>query len=124
MKSPLRFYAFPLIVLALAGCATQGKPPPVIPLDEPVEAQFIPEPPTPVEVVALPEPLALPAQLKPLPDGEDAEPAPEPADETVRVSKANTEARVAPRARAMSMRFRCGPSPMARCTRSMPRRDA
>ncbi|HCT4780190.1 TPA: P-type conjugative transfer protein TrbG [Pseudomonas aeruginosa] len=96
MTSPVCFYVFPLMLLALAGCATQGKPPPVIPLDEPVEAQFIPEPPAPVEVVALPEPLALPAQLKPLPDGEDAEPAPEPADETVRVSKANTEARVAP----------------------------
>ncbi|WP_273649823.1 TrbG/VirB9 family P-type conjugative transfer protein, partial [Pseudomonas aeruginosa] len=96
MKSLIRFYAFPLMLLALAGCATQGKPPPVIPLDEPVEAQFVPEPPAPVEVVALPEPLALPAQLKPLPDGEGAEPAPEPADETVRVSKANTEARVAP----------------------------
>ncbi|WP_447935689.1 P-type conjugative transfer protein TrbG [Stenotrophomonas lactitubi] len=96
MTTSLRFYAFPLIAFALAGCATQGKPPPVIPLDEPVEAQFIPEPPAPVEVVALPEPLALPAQLKPLPDSEDAQPAPEPADETVRVSRANTEARVAP----------------------------
>lgn len=42
MTFPLRFYAFPLITLMLAGCATQGKPPPVIPLDEPVEAQFIP----------------------------------------------------------------------------------
>ncbi|HCI2720159.1 P-type conjugative transfer protein TrbG [Pseudomonas aeruginosa] len=96
MKSPIRFYAFPLMLMALAGCATQGKPPPVIPLDEPVEAQFIPEPPAPVEVVALPEPLALPAQLKPLPNAGEAESAPEPADETVRVSKANTEARVAP----------------------------
>lgn len=44
----------------------------------------------------MPEPLALPAQLKPLPEGGEARPVPEPADETVRVSKANTEARVAP----------------------------
>lgn len=96
MSVPFRFFALPLILLGLSGCATQGKPPPVISLDEPVQAQPLPEPPTPIEVVAVPEPLALPAQLKPLPDGEDAEPAPEPADETVRVSKANTEARVAP----------------------------
>jgi hypothetical protein len=85
---------FPLTVLALSGCATQGKPPPSISLDEPVQAQPLPEPPAPVEVVAVPEPLALPAQLKPLP--RDAAPAPEPADEKVRVSRANAEARIAP----------------------------
>lgn len=56
----------------------------------------MPEPPAPVEVVAIPEPLPLPGQLKPLPDTEEAKPAPEPADETVRVSRANAEARVAP----------------------------
>ncbi|EMH7816354.1 TPA: P-type conjugative transfer protein TrbG [Pseudomonas aeruginosa] len=84
------------LVAALAGCATQGKAPPVIPLDEPVQAQLVSDPPSPVEVVAVPEPLALPEQLKPLPEGDEAQPAPEPADETVRVSKANTEARVAP----------------------------
>ncbi|EME3304415.1 P-type conjugative transfer protein TrbG [Stenotrophomonas maltophilia] len=84
------------LVAALAGCATQRKPPPVIPLDEPVQAQLVPDPPSPVEVVAVLEPLALPEQLKPLPEGDEAQPAPEPADETVRVSKANTEARVAP----------------------------
>ncbi len=64
--------ALPLILLAstrlLAGCATQGKPPPVISLDEPVQAQPLPEPPNSIEVVTVPEPLALPAQLKPLPD--------------------------------------------------------
>lgn len=54
-----------------------------------------PEPPAPVEVVAVPEVLPMPAQLKPL-EGEDAKPAPEPADEKVRVSRANAEARVAP----------------------------
>jgi hypothetical protein len=77
-----------------AGCASQGKPPPSISLDEPVQAQPLPEPPAPVEVVAVPEPLALPAQLKPLP--EPKAPAPEPADEKVRVSRANAEARIAP----------------------------
>ncbi|WP_273622727.1 P-type conjugative transfer protein TrbG [Pseudomonas aeruginosa] len=70
--------------------------PPSISLDEPVQAQLLPEPPAPVAVVAVPEPLALPAQLKPLPTADEATPAPEPADETVRVSKANAEARIAP----------------------------
>src|SRR3546814_16627554 len=47
-------------------------------------------------VVAVPEVLPMPAQLKPVPEAEDAKPAPEPADEKVRVSRANAEARVAP----------------------------
>lgn len=96
MMPSLRFYAFPLALLALAGCATQGKPPPAISLDEPVQAELLPEPPSPVEVIAVPEPLALPAQLKPLPGTEGGTSTPEPADETVRVSRANAEARVAP----------------------------
>ena len=86
----------PLILLALAGCATQGKPAPRITLDEPVAAQMLPEPPSPIEVVAVPQPLALPAQLKPLPEQGESKPVPEPADEKVRVSRANQEARIAP----------------------------
>lgn len=78
----------------LAGCASQE--PPVIALDEPVEAQRLPEPPKPIEVVEVPKPLALPAQLKPLPETQPSKPAKEPADERVRVSRANREARVAP----------------------------
>ena len=50
-----------LAALALAGCASQGKPPPSISLDEPVQAQPLPEPP------ALPEPLALPERPEPHP---------------------------------------------------------
>ncbi|RLM20435.1 P-type conjugative transfer protein TrbG [Brenneria alni] len=100
MNLPFRFYALPLMLLAstvlFSGCASQGKPPPSISLDEPVQAQPLPEPPKPVEVVAVPEPLALPAQLKPLPEVDAATPAPEPADEKVRVSRANAEARIAP----------------------------
>ncbi|MFM5701003.1 P-type conjugative transfer protein TrbG [Aeromonas caviae] len=96
MNLPFRFYALPLILLVLSGCASQGKPPPSISLDEPVQAQLLPEPPAPVAVVALPEPLALPAQLKPLPTADEAKAVLEPADETVRVSKANAEARIAP----------------------------
>ena len=94
MNDLFRKSALPVILLALAGCA-QGKPP-TISLDEPVQAQPLPEPPAPVEVVAVPEVLPMPAQLKPLPEAEDAKPTPEPADETVRVSRANAEARVAP----------------------------
>jgi len=89
-------YGLPLILLALSGCATQGKPPPAISLDEPVQAQVLPEPPMPIEVVAVPEPLPLPAQLKPLPEQGEPKPVPEPVDEKVRVSRANQEARIAP----------------------------
>ena len=98
MRLSLRFYALVLTVVALSGCASQGKPPPVISLDEPAQAQPLPlpDPPKPVEVVTVPEPLALPAQLKPLPEADAAPAAPEPADEKVRVSRANAEARVAP----------------------------
>ncbi|AXL71369.1 P-type conjugative transfer protein TrbG [Pseudomonas aeruginosa] len=84
------------LVAALAGCASQGKPPPRISLDEPVQAQPLPEPPKPVEVVTVPKVLPLPAQMKPLPEADEAKPAPEPADEIVRVSRANAEARIAP----------------------------
>lgn len=100
MSLSFRFYALPSILLAssvlFSGCASQGKPLPSISLDEPVQAQPLPEPPAPVEVVAVPEPLALPAQLKPLPKVDTAPTVPEPADEKVRVSRANAEARIAP----------------------------
>lgn len=96
MNLPFRFYALPLLLFALSGCATQGKPPPTISLDEPVQAQPLPEPPMPVEVVEVPTVLPMPSQLKPLPEVDEDKPAPEPADETVRVSKANAEARIAP----------------------------
>jgi len=96
MKPSLYFYAFVLTLAALSGCATQGKPPPVISLDEPVQAQLLPEPPAPVEVVTVPEILPIPAQLKPLPDAEETKSASEPVDEKLRVSRANAEARIAP----------------------------
>jgi type IV secretion system protein VirB9 len=100
MNLPFRFYAFVLTLAAttssLLGCASHGKPPPRISLDEPVLAQPLPEPPKPVEVVEVPKVLPMPAQMKTLPDMGEAEPAPEPADETVRVSRANAEARIAP----------------------------
>src|SRR3546814_13771241 len=46
MNDLFRKTALPVILLAstvlFAGCATQGKPPPVISLDEPVQAQPLP----------------------------------------------------------------------------------
>ncbi|MDH0735688.1 P-type conjugative transfer protein TrbG [Achromobacter spanius] len=96
MNDVFRKSALSVIFLAFSGCSTQGKPPPSISLDEPMQAQPLPEPPKPVEVVTVPEPLALPAQLKLLPESERAKPAPEPTDEKVRVSRANAEARIAP----------------------------
>src|SRR3546814_15222878 len=100
MNDLFRKTALPVILLAstvlFAGCATQGKPPPVISLDEPVQAQPLPAPPAPVEVVAVPEVLPLPAQLKPVPEAEDAKPAPEPADAKALVSRANSQASVPP----------------------------
>ncbi|HDR8925002.1 TPA: P-type conjugative transfer protein TrbG [Burkholderia vietnamiensis] len=96
MNLPFRSYVLPLMLLALSRCATQGKPLPPISLDEPVQAQPLPEPPKPVEVVEVPKVLPMPTQMKPLPELDEAKPAPEPADETVRVSKANAEARIAP----------------------------
>ncbi len=95
MKPSLRFCVLVLIATTLAGCATPRKPP-TISLDEPVQAQPLPELPKPVEVVAVPEPLPLPGQLMPLPPQGETPPAPEPEDERVRVSRANAEARVAP----------------------------
>ena len=102
MSAHFRKPALPVILLAstvlFSGCATQGKPPPSISLDEPVQvqAQPLPEAPKPVEVVSVPEPLALPGQLMPLPGTADAKASPEPTDEKLRVSRANAEARIAP----------------------------
>lgn len=96
MKTSSHFYALPLVLLVLSGCATQGKPPPTISLDDAVQAQPLPEPPKPVEVVMVPKVLPMPAQLKPLPETDEAEATSEPADETLRVSTANEEARMAP----------------------------
>lgn len=91
-----RFYVLAVTLAALSGCATHGKPPPRISLDEPVQAQPLPELPRPIQVVAVPKVLPMPAQMKPLPEADEATPAPEPVDETVRVSRANAEARIAP----------------------------
>jgi type IV secretion system protein VirB9 len=90
----------PLILSAtlvtISGCATHGKPPPDITLDEPVAAHALPELPKPIEVVEVPKLLPLPEQLKALGNPPEDKPAPESPDEKTRVARANAEARVAP----------------------------
>ncbi|WP_312932369.1 P-type conjugative transfer protein TrbG [Stutzerimonas nitrititolerans] len=96
MSLSCRIGTLSLVLFAIAGCANQGKPAPRISLDEPVQAQPLPEPPKPVEVVEVPKVLPLPVQMKPLPAADDTEASPEPVDEKLRVSRANREARMAP----------------------------
>ena len=100
MKIQIRTYALPLILSAtiatVTGCATHGKPPPDITLDEPIAAQLLPELPKPIEVVEVPKPQPLPEQLKAFGNLPEDKPAPESPDEKTRVARANAEARVAP----------------------------
>ncbi|SNS98015.1 P-type conjugative transfer protein TrbG [Sphingopyxis indica] len=81
--------------IGLAGCATTSDAPDIAYDDPPQEILVLsaPEPARPVQVVAIPEPLPLPGQLKPVPDGE---PEPEPADPRRRIGAANDAARVQP----------------------------
>jgi type IV secretion system protein VirB9 len=93
---PCGLLALAALVCVLAGCASRGTPPPEIALDgldgavaTPVT---LPEPPTPVEIVPVPQLLPLPGQLKNLHD----KAAPEPINPAARVESANREARMAP----------------------------
>lgn len=88
-----------LLLSLLGGCATQKtQPPPVITLDEPVtvEAAKLPDPPRPIEVVVVPEALPLPEQLKVSPPPVEMKAIQEPADDRLRVARANQEARMPP----------------------------
>ena len=81
---------------ALSGCVTTSARPPAITYDDPpaeIAATLAPEPPRPVEVVTIPEPLPLPGQLMPVPDTRRP---PEPTDPRQRVGAANAAARVQP----------------------------
>lgn len=81
---------------ALAGCATTSARPPAIAYDDPpaeIAATPAPEPPRSVEVVAIPQPLPLPGQLKPVAPSVSP---PEPADPRTRVGAANAAARMQP----------------------------
>ena len=100
MRIQIRNYALPLILSAtlmtVSGCATHGKPPPDITLDEPIAAHALPELPKPIEVIEVPKLLPLPEQLKALGNTPQDKPVPESPDEKTRVARANAEARVAP----------------------------
>ena len=81
---------------ALAGCATTSAEPPDIAYDEPpseILATLATEAPRAVEVVAIPEPLPLPGQLKPV---TPSAPVPESADPRRRIGDANDAARMQP----------------------------
>ncbi|MEQ8393677.1 MAG: P-type conjugative transfer protein TrbG [Gammaproteobacteria bacterium] len=94
--TPVRALLCGASVLALAACAPTRTPPPQITYDKEAFTPAVaePEPERPVKIVTLPEPLPLPGQLKPLPDGKRA-PADwrSPAD---RVEAANEAARLEP----------------------------
>jgi type IV secretion system protein VirB9 len=81
---------------ALAGCATTSSRPALNTSDEPpveIAATPAPEPVRQVEMVAIPEPLPLPGQLKPV---SETPRATEPSDPRQRVGAANAAARVQP----------------------------
>lgn len=84
---------------ALTACTTTKFTPPSITYDDaPAVAAVLTPERTPaasgmVEVVAIPEPLPLPGQLKPVEEGRNA---PEPADPAERIRNANDAARVQP----------------------------
>ncbi len=85
-----------LTLFILAGCAARGTPPPVISLDEPpvaAEPVALGPPPVPVQVVAVPELLPLPGQLKSI----EELVKPESGNAVTRIAQANREARMPPR---------------------------
>jgi P-type conjugative transfer protein TrbG len=82
-----------LVPLALAGCSV-FQPPEISYDDTPKPAMLTPDPPKPVQVVELPQPLPLPGQLKPIPSGKSA--PRQAADPLARVDQANGAARVEP----------------------------
>ncbi|MDP3747728.1 MAG: P-type conjugative transfer protein TrbG [Phenylobacterium sp.] len=92
--TPLRKAALPALLMsvAAAGCAGAARPPAIAYDAAPATpAVLTPQAPRPVEVVAIPTPLPLPGQLKPL-----APPPPEAPDPRARVGAANAAARVQP----------------------------
>jgi type IV secretion system protein VirB9 len=83
----------------LAACAAK-EPPPRIDYDE-IDfrpASVEPEPPRPIEVVAIPRPLPLPGQLKPVPGGSNHAPKEDASDPHDRVHAAQDAARFEPAA--------------------------
>jgi type IV secretion system protein VirB9 len=94
--TPAHSLLFGVSMLALAACASKGTPPPDISYDSDdfVPATVEPLALKPVEIVTVPEPLPLPGQLKPVPDGKSA--AADKGPPTARVDAANKAARLEP----------------------------
>lgn len=92
LQRTVRMLATTASLIALGACS-HLTPPPEISLDDPaIAATPVAEPPKPVEIVQVPQPLPLPGQLKPLP----GKAPPELADPRARVDQANAAARVQP----------------------------
>ena len=90
----IRRALFLFSTVSLAACATHSAPAPSIALDPPaVQAVVTPDPPKPIQVVAIPQPLPLPGQLKPLSFPTTPAPA---ADPRRRVIAADAAARSQP----------------------------
>lgn len=82
-----------LPALLISAICANKVPPPEIQYDNAVPAMKAADPPAPVTVVPLPEPLPLPGQLKPV---AEAKAPTESASPTVRVNQANAAARMQP----------------------------
>jgi type IV secretion system protein VirB9 len=80
---------------SLSACVHKFTPPEITYDEAPMAALLEPDPPKPVQIVAVPQPLPLPGQLKPLPAPGRTAP-PEPADPRARIEAANGAARVQP----------------------------
>lgn len=87
-----RVTALLISMTALGGCSHSFTPPDIN-YDNAQPAKLAVDPPPPVRIVELPKPLPLPGQLKRI---DRSKPAPEAADPTVRVNRANAAARVQP----------------------------
>ncbi|WP_426265058.1 P-type conjugative transfer protein TrbG [Sphingomonas sp. PWP1-2] len=96
MTAPhFRKSAIPVLLMSatLAGCATASAKPPAISFDDAVPAVQASPSAAPVEVVAIPTPLPLPGQLKPL---TDTAPRSDRSDPRSRIGAANEAARIQP----------------------------
>ena len=92
---PVRAAGLPALMFSaclLSACAVKA-PPPQIQYDDATPAVRTADPPAPVTVVTVPEPLPLPGQLQPL---AEAKPSKAPANPTLRVTQANAAARIEP----------------------------
>lgn len=89
--TPIRL-AMLLASLPLAACTASHAQTPPLTFDAAPAAVAEPDPPKPVEIVRIPEPLPLPGQLKPL----ATRPVSEAADPRTRIGTANAAARMQP----------------------------